>query len=235
MELAKIFYLLIVWLALSLTPLGVNANSDDKPLHKLSPASTSTLQKMPERKLSTSAHFAVFSAVKADGSGFFSDRPPVNMAYKILRYDCYACDPNSTVNWFTTPLFLRPYNQLITAAATLNQLDPALIRAVIHAESAFRPTVISNKGAVGLMQLMPKTAELLGVTDASIPAQNIAAGSQYLASLLQQYEGDVDLALAAYNAGSSNVRRYAGIPPFAETQAYVKRVSILHKRYRSAN
>jgi soluble lytic murein transglycosylase-like protein len=231
--LLKVSFIFIPLIALSLIPLKLLAKTDAKPVHKLTPAAVSTLQTMPDRKLSTSAHYTVFSAEKPDGSAFFSDRQPLNMRYKILRYDCFACDPSSNVNWFTTPLFIRPYTQLISSAASMHQLDPALIRAVIHAESAFRPTVISKKGAVGLMQLMPKTAEQLGVTDASVPAQNIAAGSQYLATLLQQFDGNVDLALAAYNAGSSNVRRYNGIPPFAETQAYVKRVSILHKRYQS--
>ena len=110
-------------------------------------------------------------------------------------------------------------------------LDPALIRAVIHAESSFRPAIVSRKGAVGLMQLMPQTAAFLGVQDASHPEQNIIAGSRYLAQLLKQHNSDLALALAAYNAGASNVKRYGGIPPFAETQAYVQRVTILHKRY----
>ncbi|CAM3854917.1 lytic transglycosylase domain-containing protein [Rheinheimera salexigens] len=231
---AKFCYVYITLVALSVIPLQLWAKAAEKPVHKLSPSTTEATPATPTRKVNTAAHFAVYSAEKADGSGFFSDRQPLNMRYKILRYDCFACDPSSNINWFTTPLFIRPYNQLINAAAIEHKLDPALIRAVIHAESAFRPSVISKKGAMGLMQLMPKTAESLGVTDASLPGQNIPAGSQYLAGLLQQYEGNVDLALAAYNAGSTNVRRYKGIPPFAETQAYVKRVSILHKRYQSA-
>ena len=84
------------------------------------------------------------------------------------------------------------------------------------------------------MQLMPNTARQLGISDAKLPEHNIAAGSRYLAQLLKQHNGELPLALAAYNAGSSNVRRYNGIPPFAETQAYVERVAILHKRYQRA-
>ena len=182
----------------------------------------------------SAGQIAVYKSLKQDGTALFSDRQPLNRPYQIVRYDCFACDPTSKVNWHTVPLYLRPYNQLIARAASDYQLDPALIRAVIHAESSFRPAIVSRKGAVGLMQLMPQTAQQLGVLDASAPAQNIAAGSRYLADLIKQYNGEVSLALAAYNAGASNVRRYNGIPPFAETQAYVERVAILHKRYQQA-
>ncbi|WNO62293.1 lytic transglycosylase domain-containing protein [Rheinheimera sp. MMS21-TC3] len=220
-------------LAVATTSLMLQAKEDKKPVHKLSPSKSAPAVKMPSKKSNSTAQYTIYSAQKADGTVLFSDRQPLNLSYKVLYYDCFACDPNSNINWFTTPLYIRPYNQLINSAAIKHNLDPALIRAVIHAESAFRPSVVSKKGAVGLMQLMPKTAEELGVTDASMPSQNIQAGSQYLAKLLQQYDNNIDLALAAYNAGSTAVRRHQGIPPFAETQAYVKRVNILHKRYQS--
>jgi len=180
------------------------------------------------------AQIAVYKSVKPNGTAMSSGRQPLNRPYQIVRYDCFACDPTAKVTWHTVPLYLRPYNQLIARAASDYQLDPALIRAVIHAESSFRPAIVSRKGAVGLMQLMPQTAQQLGVLDASAPAQNIAAGSRYLADLIKLHNGEVSLALAAYNAGASNVRRYNGIPPFAETQAYVERVAILHKRYQQA-
>src|SRR5690606_29304951 len=108
------------------------------------------------------------------------------------------------------------------------------VRAVIHAESAFRESVISRKGAVGLMQLMPATARDMGVKDSLSPTQNIHGGVKYLAYLLKLYGGNETLALAAYNAGPGAVKRYDGIPPFAETETYVKRVRILHKRYKDA-
>ncbi len=174
---------------------------------------------------------AVYKSVKQDGTPLFSDRQPLNRPYQVMRFDCFACDPVSKVNWHTVPLYTKPYNRIITRAADEHQLDPALIRAVIHAESSFRPQVVSRKGAVGLMQLMPQTAAYLGVQDSSHPEQNIIAGSRYLAQLLKQHNGELTLALAAYNAGASNVKRYNGIPPFAETQAYVERVAILHRRY----
>lgn len=204
----------------------------EKKQLKLSPDNNSTALTQTQKK--SPPTIAVYKSVKSDGTALFSDRQPLNRPFQVMRFDCFACDPGSTVNWHTVPLYTRPFDQFITKAADEHQLDPALIRAVIHAESSFRPSVVSRKGAVGLMQLMPATAKQLGVSDASAPEQNIAAGSRYLAGLLKQHNGELPLALAAYNAGSSNVRRYNGIPPFAETKAYVERVAILHKRYQRA-
>jgi soluble lytic murein transglycosylase-like protein len=111
-------------------------------------------------------------------------------------------------------------------------LDPALVRAVIHAESGFNAGARSQKGAIGLMQLMPETARMLGVTKPNTPAGNILGGAQYLAGLLARFKNDVTLATAAYNAGPEAVQRYAGVPPYAETQVYVQRVKLLHQRYK---
>ena len=210
-----------------------NSAANSKKQLKLSPGDSQGTKAEVNRD-TTAVQIAVYKSEKADGTAMFSDRQPLNRPYQIVRYDCFACDPASSINWHTVPLYIRPYNQLIARAASDNQLDPALIRAVIHAESSFRPAVVSRKGAIGLMQLMPNTAQQLGVLDASAPAQNIEAGSRYLAALLKQYNGEVKLALAAYNAGASNVRKYNGVPPFAETQAYVEQVAILHKRYQQA-
>lgn len=226
-----VFYLSLGLLS---TTVAAEISADSKKQLKLSPTNQPPVAALPVKK-STLAKTLVYKSVKSDGTGVFSDRQPLNRPFQLVRYDCFACDPVSTVNWHTTPLYLRPYNQLISKAASEYQLDPALIRAVIHAESSFRPATISKKGAIGLMQLMPNTAVHLGVENASEPEQNILAGSRYLAQLLKQYNGELPLALAAYNAGASNVRRYNGIPPFAETQAYVTRVAILHKRYQQAS
>lgn len=173
----------------------------------------------------------VYKTQLPDGSASFSDQKPANSTFELLRFDCYACQPNSTINWHNTPLFTKQFTELINATASTLQLDVALLRAVIHAESAFNPTAKSAKGAAGLMQLMPLTQQHFGVTNANDPAQNIAAGGQYLAHLLAEFNGDLTFALAAYNAGPAAVRRYQGIPPFNETRSYVERVKILMQRY----
>ena len=112
-------------------------------------------------------------------------------------------------------------------------VDESLIRAIIHAESAYQPDALSPRGAQGLMQLMPATQEELQVIDVFDPASNIEGGTLYLSQLLDQFDDQVELATAAYNAGPGAVREYGGIPPYQETREYVRRVKILYRRYRS--
>jgi len=170
----------------------------------------------------------------ADGTASFSDIPPRTGPYIVLTPSCYACNLTSTINWHATPLNIDAFAAAITAACRHFHADPALVRAIIHAESGFNPEARSRKGAMGLMQLMPATARSLGVADARNPSHNIHGGTAYLAGLLARFKGDVALATAAYNAGPEAVRKYAGIPPFAETQVYVQRVQVLHRRYQGA-
>ena len=150
----------------------------------------------------------------------------------IYRQSCFACAVISRVDWNTTALHREEFGEEISFAARQYALDPALVRAVIHAESGFNARARSPKGAVGLMQLMPGTARMLGVTEPHIPGSNILGGAQYLAGLLARFKNDVTLATAAYNAGPEAVQRYAGVPPYAETQVYVQRVKLLHQRYK---
>jgi soluble lytic murein transglycosylase-like protein len=133
------------------------------------------------------------------------------------------------------PMRSRPYHEDIAAAARSHGLDAALLHAVISVESAYRVEAVSPKGARGLMQVMPATARRFGVTesDLSRPAANISAGTRYLAGLVRMFDGDLKLALAAYNAGEQAVLKYGGkIPPYAETQAYVPRVIEIYQALR---
>ena len=120
----------------------------------------------------------------------------------------------------------------ILSAASRYRVDPALIKAVIMAESGYNPIAVSKKGARGLMQLMPRTAEALGVEEPFNPEQNINAGVRYLRQLMNQFEGDIALALAAYNAGSRKVKKYQGIPPYRATQQYVEKVFQYYRHYK---
>ena len=123
------------------------------------------------------------------------------------------------------PLFESKYNDVIVRAARHFDVDAALVSAVIKAESDYNPKVVSHKGARGLMQLMPATARRFGVTDSFDPEQNIHAGTRYLRWLLEKFDGNADLAVAAYNAGEGNVWKYDGVPPFRETVNYINRIA----------
>jgi len=123
------------------------------------------------------------------------------------------------------------FTPIIAQAADKNNVDPALIKAIIMAESAYDPMAISKKGAIGLMQIMPNTAESLSTEDLHDPVHNINAGVRYLKSLLNKFDGDLELTLAAYNAGVGKVREYNGVPPYEATRYYVNRVFKYYRYY----
>lgn len=177
----------------------------------------------------------IFKYKSASGTPTFSDIEPIGLHFQEIKVDCYACQRDSLINWHKAKLYLTEYSFTIEQAAKTNEIDPALVRAIIHAESHFNKHALSKQGAQGLMQLMPKTAKYLGVKNAFVAKQNIEGGTKHLAYLLKKYHGNIKLASAAYNAGESAVARFAGIPPFTETRVYVERVEILHKRYQLAN
>ena len=126
------------------------------------------------------------------------------------------------------------FSPIIQRVSLRYNIDPALVRAIIMAESQYNPKAVSVKGAMGLMQLMPVTAKYLGVDDLFNPEQNIDAGVRHFKWMLKQFDGDVTLALAAYNAGSKVVKRYKDIPPFKETKRYLKKVMRYYERYKDA-
>ncbi|HEX3122913.1 MAG TPA: lytic transglycosylase domain-containing protein, partial [Rhodanobacteraceae bacterium] len=181
---------------------------------------------------------AVYKIVRANGVTEYTNIRPNRGGYQLLfTYisTCFACNLHSTVNWMATALNLTAYKREVAAAATEFGVDPSLLRAVIHAESAFNPNAISVAGAEGLMQLMPGTASDLGVANPFDVGQNIRGGAQYLAELLKQFNGNERLATAAYNAGPQNVQKYNNtVPPFDETRVYVDRVATLRQRYHAA-
>jgi soluble lytic murein transglycosylase-like protein len=127
----------------------------------------------------------------------------------------------------------RLLHPIVIQAAGRYQVDPALIKAIIMAESGYNIRAISKKGAKGLMQLMPATARALGVEDVFNPRQNISGGIRYFKQLVNQFDGDIKLALAAYNAGSRKVRHYQGIPPFKATRYYIKKVFKYYRIYKA--
>lgn len=122
------------------------------------------------------------------------------------------------------PTRLSRYDGYIRDAAALYQLPEPFVRAVVQVESNFYPDVVSHAGAIGLMQLMPRTATSMGVTDPFDPRQNIFGGTRFLRVLANDFNGDMVLTIAAYNAGKGAVRKYGGVPPYAETRGYVKKV-----------
>jgi soluble lytic murein transglycosylase-like protein len=183
---------------------------------------------------------AVYRVVHRDGSVEYTNIPPggaqARNVTRLFSYiaTCMACNLHSPINWGTVRLDLTDYADVIHNASVESGVDEALIRAIIHAESAFNPRAMSLKGAQGLMQLMPGTANDMGVLDAFDPTQNIRGGARYLGLLMKNFNGDVRLVAAAYNAGPAAVQQYKGVPPYAETEVYVQRVGELLARYNKA-
>jgi soluble lytic murein transglycosylase-like protein len=168
----------------------------------------------------------IYAYVDGQGVTHFTNRPRGDRRFKPIKLRDNLSAP--------APKYREPrsrrYDPLIGDAAANEGVPPALVKAVIAAESAFRSDAVSHKGAQGLMQLMPETAEQMGVENPFEPGQNVRGGTSYLRTLIERY-GDLGRALAAYNAGPTAVDRYGGIPPFRETRDYVDKVLTYYRRY----
>jgi len=153
---------------------------------------------------------------------------------EIAAEDVVAIEPEEVFTPLPAkPIVKAPYRELVEAAAARYKVDADLITSVIAVESNFDPKALSPKNARGLMQLLPETAERLGVQNIYDPQENIDAGTRYLRELLQMYNNDLALALAAYNAGPERVQQYGRVPPFAETLSYVRRVKRSYEKSKS--
>jgi hypothetical protein len=172
------------------------------------------------------AEAQIYSWRDASGTLVLSDKPHAGAGVEMKTYAVRGASKLRTTTQPTLSSNRTRYDSLIEEHASSHHVSPDLVRAVIQAESGFNPYAISPKGAMGLMQLMPATARELGVEDPFEPDDNIRGGVTYLARLLERYDQNVELALAAYNAGPASVERYGNaVPPYRETRDYVRKIT----------
>ena len=176
------------------------------------------------------AETPIYRYVGTDGTVHFTNVPTDTRFQRVFWTPLGLSGETPSGAPVSRPPRHHAYDALISQHASAQALDPALVKAVIAAESNFDPRATSHAGAQGLMQLMPATARSLGVRDPYSPHENVAGGTRYLRAMLDRY-GDAQRALAAYNAGPEAVDRYRGVPPYPETQRYVSRVLHFHRGY----
>ena len=187
--------------------------------------------------ISSSVQAGVYLYQMPDGSRVLSGHPLLNTKGKLVRR---SKDMNNMGHYVARRTLrakrqMRILSPLIYQQAKIHDVEESLVKAVIYAESYFNPNATSRKGASGLMQLMPATAEKYGVDDLYNPRQNIVAGIKHLKYLLNLYPYKLKFAIAAYNAGENAVNKYNGIPPYKETQGYVKKVMKHYRRFQLAS
>ena len=181
--------------------------------------------------MSAVVHADVFVSRDANGSYVLSNVHRPGRHYERVIRESAEVQAQTGIDQQPQMIAAQPYAELVSAAATANQLPAALLHAVIKTESAYNPSAVSAKGAGGLMQLMPDTAREMGVTDVYDPKANIQGGARYLKRLMTLFDNDIALAVAAYNAGPQAVLSRGGVvPPFAETQRYVPSVLRQYRR-----
>jgi len=175
----------------------------------------------------------IYKYEDSEGVVHFTDAP-TDRRFKIFMRDIQK-DKRLRTNFGLSRISRNPaeFDKIINSCSSEFGVDRSLVKAVIHAESGYNPNAVSSKGAAGLMQLMPATAQDLRVADSFNPSDNIRGGVRYLRFLLDTFKGDVTLALAAYNAGLGNVAKHGGIPPYEETRNYVSKVLSYQRNYAS--
>ncbi|MDA0978296.1 MAG: lytic transglycosylase domain-containing protein [Proteobacteria bacterium] len=183
--------------------------------------------------LPLAARAELYIYIGPDGERMITDRPPVTDDYKLLaRRDTFDNAGHILANRPIDTGGNKAFRHHIHTASEKYKVDPALVEAIIQVESSFRPDAVSRSGATGLMQLMPGTARDLKVTDRYNPRQNIHGGVLYISQLMERFNNNLTLVLAAYNAGPGAVERHGGIPPRAETERYVKKVMAAYHEFR---
>ena len=179
----------------------------------------------------------IYKYVDKHGRVTLTDRPTNSKHIQLVKtWKGWVERPKTTINFAAFQKNKLKFTPTVEYAAERYNLPKSLLHAVITAESAYDPTAVSRAGAVGLMQLMPETARRYGVRDRKNPYENIHGGSRYLRDLLIMFNNDLNLALAAYNAGEGAVKKYGNkIPPYAETQNYVRKVRAYYKQYQQTS
>jgi soluble lytic murein transglycosylase len=169
------------------------------------------------------ANADIYVYIDHEGTLHFTNTP-TSSQYKVYLRETFATPPKAYQ--------ITSYDDVISEAAKRHGLSSSLIKALIHVESYFNPKAVSTKGAIGLMQIMPENLQSLNINDPFDPWENIMGGARYLKSMLERFRGELPLALAAYNAGPTAVERYRNIPPYPETEAYVKKVMRFFRHYK---
>lgn len=169
------------------------------------------------------ANADIYVYIDHEGTLHFTNTPTSNQ-YKVYMRETIAKP--------ATSYQIASYDDVISEAAKRHGLSSSLIKALIHVESFFNPRAVSKKGAIGLMQIMPKNLQALNISDPFDPWENIMGGASYLKSMLERFRGELPLALAAYNAGPTVVEHYQDIPPYPETEAYVRKVLRFFRHYK---
>jgi hypothetical protein len=210
---------------------GVRVYTDKMPVNR----SRLKVYSPPSSESAKSRSAKIYKCIDSKGVIHYTDKPK-SSCYQLIYLGGSDIPPFSSFVESDDSLSKKSehYKTLIQDVATGTRLEPALLHAVIQTESAYNPNAVSPKGAVGLMQLMPATAKRFGVTDRRDAASNVYGGARYLRHLLELFNHNLELALAAYNAGENAVKRYNNqIPPYRETRNYVKKVMRLYRAYQA--